>query len=247
MPDYDQMQVCLNGHKITEYARSQLESQQKHCAKCGAATIMNCPHTDCSKKIRGQAMIFRTGGYRLNEKTPPPSHCESCGRPFPWWTEPAVEASSELDLDHLSRLLSRFPRYARLLKERLSGRAPFEIKDEYDVQDALKALLATVYDDVRPEECTPSHAGKGARVDFLLKIEATVLEIKMTRTGLADAKIGEELVIDIARYRTHPNCKRLVCFVYDPEHHIKNPAGLIGDLETHTTDALQVRVFIAPQ
>ncbi len=29
-----------------------------------------------------------------------------------------------------------------------------------------------------------------------------------------------QLIIDKERYRTHPNCKYLVCFVYDPEQRI---------------------------
>jgi hypothetical protein len=34
------------------------------------------------------------------------------------------------------------------------------LKDEYDVQDLLYALLRIFFDDVRPEEWTPSFAGK---------------------------------------------------------------------------------------
>jgi REase_DpnII-MboI len=57
------------------------------------------------------------------------------------------------------------------------------IDDEYDLQYVFGALLALASDDVRPEEWTPSYAGGSARVDFLLKDENVVLELKRTRDG----------------------------------------------------------------
>lgn len=38
--------------------------------------------------------------------------------------------------------------------------------------------------------------------------------------------MGEELSLDTKKYQTHPDCKTLVCFVYDPERKIINPRGL---------------------
>jgi hypothetical protein len=72
-----------------------------------------------------------------------------------------------------------------------------------------------------------------------------VVEVKMTRSGLTDRQLGEELLIDIARYRGHPDCKTLVCLVYDPEHRIRNPVGLAKDLEALGSD-LRVRVLVTP-
>lgn len=42
------------------------------------------------------------------------------------------------------------------------------------MQDLLNALLRLYFYDIRPEEYTPSYAGKTARVDFLLKNEKIV-------------------------------------------------------------------------
>lgn len=86
------------------------------------------------------------------------------------------------------------------------------------------------FDDVRAEEWTPSYAGKSARMDFLLKKESVVIEVKKTRQGLADKEIGDQLIVDVDRYKTHPDCKRLICFVYDPEGRIGNPDGMMKDL-----------------
>jgi hypothetical protein len=48
---------------------------------------------------------------------------------------------------------------ARQLRKRHRDRATLIIADEYDVQDLLHALLRLEFDDVRPEENTPSYAG----------------------------------------------------------------------------------------
>ena len=58
-------------------------------------------------------------------------------------------------------------------------------------------------------------------------------------------ELANELIIDIERYKKHPNCKTLYCFVYDPINKIKNPRGFEKDL-TKNTDGLQVIVIIKP-
>jgi hypothetical protein len=82
-------------------------------------------------------------------------------------------------------------------------------------------------------------------MDFLLKAEQLVIEAKTTRKGLSAAKIGEELIVDIARYQSHQDCKHLLCFVYDPEGRVENPAELERDL-SGMRDLLQVTVLVRP-
>lgn len=130
----------------------------------------------------------------------------------------------------LERLLRRFHRTVLQLKHRHDDRPPLLIEDEYDVQDLLHAILRGLFDDVRPEECTPSYGGGASRMDFLLKTEQIVLEAKVASPSLRDKKIGEQLIIDIKRYQSHPDCRHLLCFVYDPAGYLKNPSGLENDL-----------------
>src|SRR5262249_39670147 len=121
-----------------------------------------------------------------------------------------------------------------------------DVQDEYDVQDLIHALLRQFYDDVRPEEYSPTYAGGASRIDFLLKKEQIIIEVKMTRPSLKAKELGEQLIIDIARYEKHPDCKMLYCFVYDPNGYIKNPSGIEADL-SRSGEPFPVKVYIGPK
>jgi hypothetical protein len=58
--------------------------------------------------------------------------------------------------------------------------------------------------------------------------------------------LGEELIVDIAKYQNHPQCRKLLCFVYDPDGTISNPRGVETDLSKQH-DKLTVRVMIVPR
>lgn len=149
-------------------------------------------------------------------------------------------------LTQVELVCTRFHSVARQLRNRYDSRPTLDIVDEYDVQNLLHALLRIFFDDVRPEEWSPSYAGKSSRMDFLLKKESVVVEAKKTRPGLNAKVLGTQLIDDIARYRHHPDCKVLVCFVYDPDGRITNPRGIEADLRQEV-DGMQVRVIISPK
>ena len=159
----------------------------------------------------------------------------------------SAPSSSVTDtLDLLKLICSRFHLAAKQLQERHDKRPTLEIKDEYDVQDFLHSLLQIHFDDIRPEEWTPSYAGSASRMDFLLKSDKFVIEAKITRPGRANKEIANELTIDAARYRTHPDCKSLVCLVYDPSGLIKNPRGFELDLAHLSDPRLAVLSIVVP-
>jgi hypothetical protein len=135
-------------------------------------------------------------------------------------------------LSDLDIIFSRFHNVARQLRSRHANRNTLNIKDEYDVQELLHALLRLYFDDIRPEEWTPSYAGGSSRMDFLLKNEKVVIEVKKTRSSMSDKDLGEQLIVDIEKYQTHPDCERLICFVYDPEGLLGNPTGMENDLNS---------------
>lgn len=148
--------------------------------------------------------------------------------------------------ESIYNLVRRFHVVSTQLKRRYNSRDTLSIKDEYDVQDLFHALLKIYFDDVRPEEYSPSRGGASSRLDFLLKKEKIVVEVKMASDKLTDKKIGEQLIIDIERYREHPDCDSLICFVYDPDMHIRNPAGLEKDL-SRKEGTLKVVVMVTPK
>lgn len=147
--------------------------------------------------------------------------------------------------DAIELLCLKFHNVAMQLRDRREARPTLDIADEYDVQDLLHALLRIFFDDVRPEEWTPSYAGKSSRMDFLLPTEESIIEAKRTRPGLSAKELGDQLIVDITRYKVHPSCKRLICFVYDPEGRVANPRGIERDLSRNEED-FEVKVIIAP-
>ncbi len=163
-----------------------------------------------------------------------------------FWQDETVVKHTEDPLAKLSLILGRFHSVARQLRVRHGKRSTLEIKDEYDIQDLLHALLKLYFDDIRAEEWTPSYAGGSSRMDFLLKNERIVIEVKRTSMTFGEKEIGDQLLIDIKRYQAHPDCLKLICFVYDPEGVVGNPVGLENDLRKHD-GKMEVMAFICPK
>jgi hypothetical protein len=81
-------QTCLNGHVITSYVHSEWTNLQPFCSKCGAKTIIECPH--CQAEQRG----FNENVMRP-DRAEPDSFCYNCGQPYPW-TQSRLDAASLL-------------------------------------------------------------------------------------------------------------------------------------------------------
>jgi hypothetical protein len=146
----------------------------------------------------------------------------------------------------VSIVCNRFHLAAKQLQDRHEKRQTLQIKDEYDVQDFLHSLLRLHFDDIRQEEWTPSYAGTSSKMDFLLKSEQIVIEVKMTRVGRSNREITDELLVDVARYKSHQDCKVLVSFIYDPLGLIKNPRGFEHDLAQLSDSRFRVLPIISP-
>lgn len=142
-------------------------------------------------------------------------------------------------------ICERFPLVVNTLAVRHDGRSTLIVGDEYDVQDLMGSLLKLHFDDVRPEEWTPSYAGNSSRIDFILKQFAIAVEAKMTRKNLDQKEIVNQLAIDILRYQAHQDCRTLICFVYDPTGRLSNPTALENDL-TRLHGTLNVTVIARP-
>jgi len=245
---HDVMQVCLNGHLITDNYYTSPEFRKAYCAKCGEKTITKCPN--CNNEIKGD---YHVPGVVVlsSSSTPVPDICEYCGQDFPWRDKKKKlkEAVQEKDLNPvllIKQICDRFHLVVKQIRQRHNDRDTIDVKDEYDVQDLLHSLLVIFFDDVRAEEWCPSYAGGSKRTDFLLKNEKIVIEVKKTRSNLKAKDLGEQLIIDIANYQKHPDCKILYCFVYDPDSYINNPKGIESDLHKDEKE-FKVIVNIIPK
>jgi len=157
------------------------------------------------------------------------------------------EARSPLDaLGFIRMLCTRFHAVARELRQRSEHRLPFDVEDEHDVRDVVRALLCLMFEDFRTEEWTPPYAGGASRADLVLKGERIVIVVKKTRQGLGAKEIADQLAIDLQRFSTHSDYQTLFCFIYDPEGRVVNPRRVEADL-TRQRDGRAVEVLIAPK
>lgn len=195
--------------------------------KDGARTISTCPSSNAP--IPGKMHYPRVvSSGRVPE---PPECCVNCGDALPWTGKIARPQISRISVEEvLTRRFERFSLVVGQLRQRHAGRETIDVGDEYDVQDLTHALLRLYWDDVREEKWTPSYARKSARVGFSLLTERAVVEIKMSRKGLTQKELGDQLLVDIARYAEMRDGTRLYCFVFDPGAWIKNPRGVETDL-----------------
>lgn len=159
----------------------------------------------------------------------------------------AIESNEKKDkFNQLLNLLSRFHKIAQELRSRRKEREPLIIKDEYDIHYLLNSLLHLYFDDIRQEDFSPSNAGANSRIDFVLKKEKIILEVKISSERLGAKDLGKELLIDIGRYKEYPDCNDLVIFIYDRNDNIRNKQGFKNDLEKQSTNKLRVTVIINP-
>jgi hypothetical protein len=233
----DVMQVCRNGHIITDRLTSCPEQGSSHCDRCGAPTIDHC--LTCGQPLPGAVQvtgIVSLGGRRL------PQHCAACGASFPW-TQPARPAPVPDALAALETLLRRLPRVIRQLRVRHGDRPAFRVEDEHDLEDLLRCLLPLHFDTVRPESRTPSYA-VDTRTDFFLADEGVVVTARRVRSAEQGPALLKQLQEDIGYYLGRPSCRGLVCLVYDPEGLLREPL-LLEVAWSKPHERLGVRCVIA--
>src|SRR5439155_22287511 len=124
----DVMQVCRNGHVITDLLRSCPANGLAHCDRCGEATLDRCPN--CGQELPGAVLL---PGLTPVGARQPPLFCSVCGAAFPWVRPDAAPSSTALA--QLEALLRRVPRVVRQLRVRQDGRPPFRVEDEKDLED----------------------------------------------------------------------------------------------------------------
>lgn len=211
----DVMQVCWNGHVITDLLRTHPERGMTHCHRCGGQTLCQC--LTCGQELPGAIPV--PGLLPVGESRPP-RYCSECGAAFPWARQTTLPATGPLVT--LGVVLRRLPRVVRQLRCRQGERPPFRVEDERDLEDLLRAMLPLCSDDVRPHSRTPNYA-TGTRTDFLLVPQRCVIVAKYARPGSLEAQLEEQLRQDADYHHRRQLCETLVALIYDPEGLLRQP------------------------
>jgi len=236
-PLQDVMQVCRNGHVITDLLQAYPDRGLSHCDRCGAVTIDRC--ATCGLEIPGAVHV---PGLVPVGRSLPPEFCSACGAPFPWSRK--MELAAEGDpMANLERLLRRLPRVIRQLRSRHINRPAFQVADERDLEDLLRALLPIYFEDIRPESRTPTYT-HATRTDFRIKPHGIALTIKRAPWRDCEKQLGEQLQEDVTYHEKETTCKTLVGFIHDPEGFLREPAQL-ELMWSKPQDRLELRCIIA--
>ena len=147
-------------------------------------------------------------------------------------------------LDKALLVADRFPAIVASLARRPQGREPLVLADEYDVQYLFEAVLALLFDDIRPEESGGSFGGGSVRIDTLLAADGVAVEYKMTRPRLNAVALRKQLADDVMAHKENPKIRQLLFFVYDPAKRIDNPRGFEADLSKPVGGLETVRTII---
>jgi hypothetical protein len=234
---HDVMQVCRNGHVVTESMRGSPEQSRYHCDRCGALTLHACP--TCGAELPG-AMEVRDLAPVGSGK--PPLFCSSCGAAFPWTTS-GREGRAEPAAQVLETFFRRLPLVIRGLRERWGTRPPFRIEDEHDLEDLVRSFLPLYFDGVRLRSRTPSYA-QSTRTDFLIESIDTVCTVKCTSLLQRQDELAAQRQEDVKFYRSNPEACWLWIWIFDAQQYLQEPYDL-EMLWSERDEQLEVRCVIS--
>nr|VFK24393.1 MAG: hypothetical protein BECKLFY1418C_GA0070996_11765 [Candidatus Kentron sp. LFY] len=124
----------------------------------------------------------------------------------------------DVDLAIVKQLCERLPKTTSILEKRTrKNKQPYEISDEYDVQDLLHSLLrGFVKYSIQQETPLPKVAGaKSSRADLLIEDLGILIEIKYAHGPNDQKRIFEEYSQDLVLYAKWNSLTNLL-FVISP-------------------------------
>ncbi|HMN89397.1 MAG TPA: hypothetical protein PKD70_08315 [Saprospiraceae bacterium] len=89
------------------------------------------------------------------------------------------------------------------------------IKDEYDVQDLLYFSLKSVFPEIKYEDDTSNYGGSAKRLDFYLKDEGIIIEVKYIDKA-EDKKYTKQMKEDLQSYHVVNTLTEIIFFIYAP-------------------------------
>jgi hypothetical protein len=223
----DVMQVCYNGHVITERMHSRPEDRHNHCPQCGAGTLHQC--LTCGADLPGAITV---PGVVPVGQARAPEHCIRCGASFPWASKLTPPSGSGLPLE---QFLRRLPRAIRALRTN-------PMRQAEDLEHLLRALLPLFHDDVRTQSWTPPFWPRTRQLYVLLP-ENITLSAQIIGSEVDLNELEKQLRRDALYHKEYP-CSQGVLYLYDPMSKIPNPQGY-ESLWSQTWEDVTVRCIIS--
>lgn len=126
-------------------------------------------------------------------------------------------APQEPDYVLVEQLCKRLPQVARILASRSrKSKTPYEISDEYDVQDLLHAVLRGYLKYSVQEDPLPKVAGaKSGRSDISIEELGVLIELKYVHGPEDQKRLFEEYSQDLVLYSQWKPLRHLIYLVYN--------------------------------
>ncbi len=123
----------------------------------------------------------------------------------------------EPDFALVEQLCKRLPQVARILAVRSrNGKSPYEVSDEYDVQDLLHAVLRGYLKYSVQEDPLPKVVGaKSGRADISIEELGVLIELKYVHGPGDQKRLFEEYSQDLVLYSKWKPLRHLIYLVYN--------------------------------
>lgn len=138
-----------------------------------------------------------------------------------------MSATAEIQL--VLQLCGRLNHSAKVLNRRRKDKLPFEISDEYDVQDLLKAVLRAYFKYSVTEDPIGKLAGSSSRADFAIRELGVIIEAKYVHSPTEQDRITKQFAADVQSYSQWPYLEHFIYLVYGAED--LNEPELLDQLE----------------
>lgn len=133
---------------------------------------------------------------------------------------PKMAPSAEIQL--VMQLCGRLNHSAKVLNRRRAGKQPFEITDEYDVQDLLQAILRAYFKYSISEEPISKLAGSSSRADFAIQDLGVIIEAKYVHGPNEQDRISKQFAEDVQAYSLWAHLEHFFYVVYGADD-LKDP------------------------
>lgn len=148
------------------------------------------------------------------------------------------------DVELVLHVCRRLSAAARVLANRDRNRPPYQINDEYDVQDLLHAVLrAHLRYAVTEEPLGKTGGARSGRVDLAVEDLAAIIEVKYARGPKDQVRLVDEFAQDVQLYVKWPHLQYFIYFVYNSAD-LRDPEALEKLAGDRIVDGKKFRVFI---